>query len=348
MLKLTAIEARRLRWQAQLLGGSDLEPAAVVDRAVAMQGQEVTSVLRAIAMRSQSGTTLANVRAAFDDGRLVRSWPMRGTLFATTPEHLATLLHFTAERTHRSTTRRRGELGLHDDVLLTAREVIAEALEDGPLSRADALALLQKAGINTDEGRRYHLLFHLCVDGLAHWGPFNDAGSDQLLIRSVTPPPADPEAALARIARGYVAARGPVTDADFAWWTKLPKSVARRALSAVDDLVEVEIAGNQAWMVGEPDLPESSGVTLVPGFDEWILGYADRSLVMSPRMFAALVPGGNGIFRPAVLVDGVVVATWRLSRASRTKSVPELTLVEDVSSATRAAIDRALEAWPYG
>jgi hypothetical protein len=342
--EFTADEARRLRVQAQLLTGSDLAPAEVVNRAVALQGQDLPAALRAIAIRSRPGTTLADVRAAFDAGLLVRSWPMRGTLFATTPAWLAALLHFTAERTHRATTLRRVHLNLDDDELVRAREVLAEALSESPLPRSDALALCEKAGIPTADGRGFHILMHLCAGGLAHWGAFDEKGAQQLLTRTVTPPPADPDAALAAVVHDFVAARGPVTEADLAWWTKLPRATLRPAIEAAD-LTNVRVDGVAAWVIGEPSVPERSGVILAPGFDEWILGYADRSLVATPQMFAALCPGGNGIFRPPVLVDGVVVGTWRPARA---KAEPELNLVEKVSVTTRRAIERAIAAWPYG
>src|SRR5690606_39133832 len=52
MQNLTLVEARRARWASQLLGGSALTPAQVVDRAVALQGQDLPAVMRAIAIRS--------------------------------------------------------------------------------------------------------------------------------------------------------------------------------------------------------------------------------------------------------------------------------------------------------
>ena len=339
-----------MRWHAQLLGGSDLSPADVVDRAVALQGQDLPAVLRAIALRSGPGTTLQDVRAAFDNGSLVRGWPMRGTLFATTPEHLAALLFFTAERIHRATTRRREELGLDDRMIARARDVLLTALEERPLHRAEALALWEAAGIPTTGGPGYHLLMHLSVAGDAHWGSFAPEGTEQLLTLSPLLPPADPEAALTGIVRSFVRARGPVTEADLAWWTKLPRAVLRRALPGVEDLTEVEVQGRPAWIIGEPPEVqdgEGTGVVLVPGFDEWILGYADRSLVASDAMLDALVPGRNGVFRPAVLVDGIVVGSWRLSRTSGTRTEPVIELVEQVPAATRRAIEQAVADWPY-
>lgn len=305
-------------------------------------------MLEAIAIRSRSATTLADVRAAFDAGALVRSWPMRGTLFVTTPDRLAALLPFTSDRTHRAAARRRAQLGLDDDVVERARTVLREALAERPLRRAEALARWEDAGIATDGGRGYHLLMHLAVDGLMHWGPFDGTGSQQLLTLNTTDPPADPEAALADVVRGYVAARGPVSEADLAWWTKLPRTTLRRAAAAVDDLVEVSVLGTRAQMVEELQPTGPCGVALVPGFDEWILGYADRSLVASRATLEALVPGGNGVFRPAVLSDGLVVGTWRRpppsSRSSRAPATPVVELLEPVSASTRRAIDRAVAA----
>lgn len=336
-----------MRRRSQLLGGSELEPAGVVRRAVALQGQDLPAVLQAIALRSRPGTSVPEVREAFDRGGLVRGWPMRGTLFATTPEHLAALLFFTGDRIRRMAARRRAELGLDAAVLGRGREALRTALQERPLLRSEALELWEAAGISTAGGRGYHLLMHLSVEGLMHWGAFDPAGSQQYLTLSAARTPVDPEAALAEVVRGFVLARGPVTEADLAWWTKLPRATVRRAAALAGDLVDVQVEGRPAWIVGDPQVPGKSGVTLVPAFDEWILGYADRSLMAGPDMLAALVPGNNGIFRPAVLVDGVAVGTWRWPRGSRAAAEPVLDVVERVSAATRRQIEQALAAWPH-
>lgn len=345
---LTATQARRIRWRAQLLGGSQLAPTEVVSRAVALQGQDLRAVLRAIAIRSRPGTSVADVAAAFDRGEQVRSWPMRGTLFATTPAHLAALLHFTGARTLAAAARRRAALGLTDAVIATARETLVAALTDRPLTRAEAMALWGAAGIDTSSGRGYHLLMSLFVEGLACWGPLTPDGREQLLTAIDLPAPPDPDAALAELVRGYALARGPVTLDDLAWWTKLPKTRLRRATSASPDLGEALVDETPVLLVGEPEDPEPSGVTLAPAFDEWILGYADRSWTASPKMRAALTPGDNGVFRPCVLVDGVTVGVWRTPLRAGAPQPPELELVEPVGVRVRRQIERALAAWPHG
>ncbi|HJB62167.1 MAG TPA: hypothetical protein H9769_00490, partial [Candidatus Microbacterium pullistercoris] len=71
----------------------------------------------------------------------------------------------------------------------------------------------------------------------------------------------------------------------------------------------------------------------------------DRSLTASDAMLTALVPGNNGVFRPAVVVDGVTVGTWR-GRA-KGRPAPTFELVEKVPATTRRRIDEALAAWSH-
>ncbi|WP_105565794.1 winged helix DNA-binding domain-containing protein [Microbacterium halophytorum] len=347
MDNLTREDALRLRRASHLLGGSELTPAEVVDRAIALQGQDLPAVLRAIAMRSAPGTTVADVRAAFDRGELVRSWPVRGTLFATTPAHLRALLSLTSERLHRATVKRRAALELDDATITAARDIGLRMMAspgEGP-TRAELLEAWEDAGISAAGGRGYHLIVHNAIGGAWHWGRFR--GEEQELV--ATPSGEVPDDPLPGIVRGLVAARGPVTDADLAWWLKLPKGQVRAALAGAG-VTEVAVDGAKAFVVAdavagvrEPDGPDAP-IDLVPGFDEWILGYEDRSLVASPEMQAALVPGNNGVFKPAVLLDGTVVGTWQGLSKTRRESSHEL--FEKVRAADRRRIDAALAAWP--
>ena len=338
-----------MRLVAHEIGASTRTPAAAVHRMVAAQGQDLPSVLRAIAIRSAPGTTIADVRAAFDAGELVRSWPMRGTLFAITPDHLAAILHWTADRLHASAARRREQLGLDPATVELAGDIAEETLAVADRTRSELLAAWEAGGIATAGGRGYHLIAHLAIAGRLHWGRF--AGSEQLLARRQPVELADPQAALARVLCGYLEARGPASVDDAAWWLKLPKTLVRRTIAGLGDAEQVGVEGVPMWVVGPGEVPggdAAAGPVLVPGFDEWLLGYQDRSLVASEAALEALVPGGNGVFRPAVLVDGRVVGSWRIP-ASRGRSTPEpvLELVEELADRTVAGIRRALERWPH-
>ncbi|GAB2485780.1 crosslink repair DNA glycosylase YcaQ family protein [Promicromonospora xylanilytica] len=371
--------ARRLRLRTQRLWWPGGEPDApgpspvdAVRRMVALQGQDLPAVLRAIAIRSRPGTTVEDVRAAFDAGDLVRGWTQRGTLFATTPADLAALVSLTAERVTRSGRRTRETEGL-DDALVDrvealTREALAAPDHAGGITRAAMLDLWRQAGVPVEGQRGYHLIVTLALRGVLHWGPF--AGAQQAMVATPPaghpgPPAERPGDALRRIARSYFTSRGPATDDDLAWWLGLPKRPVRAAVSELreaepDALVEVRV-GDTAMLVGrETDprclgggaaagltswLTEHSGVVLVPGFDEVVLGYQDRSLVADAEAMRTVVPFTNGTFRPAVLLDGRLIGTWR--RAPKQGEAP-FELVPGVPARTAADVGAAVAAWPHG
>lgn len=365
---LTRDAARRLRLRTQGLtrpdGAAGPSPVDVVRTMVALQGQDLPAVLRAIAVRSRPGTTLDDVRAAFDEGELIRGWTQRGTLFATTPGDLRALLSLTGERMLRTGRKTREAEGLDDAVVAHAEAVTREALATpggaAGISRATMLDLWQQAGVPVEGQRGYHLIATLALRGVLHWGPFE--GVQQLMV--ATPeagavPAEDPDAVLRRIALAYFTSRGPATTEDLAWWLGLPKVPVRTAVAELreerpDAVVEVVVDG-KTLLVGRgnggmppritADLDRPVGVVLVPGFDEMVLGYQDRELVADAEAMRTVVPFVNGIFRPAVLLDGRLVGTWR--RAPRPDEAP-VELVPGIEPGARAKIEAAVAAWPLG
>jgi hypothetical protein len=112
----------------------------------------------------------------------------------------------------------------------------------------------------------------------------------------------------------------------------------------------VSIDGTEHFM--DPATPDrlaaarsdAEGVLLLPGFDEFVLGYADRTAVVPAEFAARIVPGGNGIFRPTVVHRGQVVAVWRWTGrgAKRTVSVEPFTELTDVVAAAVPELAAAL------
>ncbi|MFI2362885.1 winged helix DNA-binding domain-containing protein [Promicromonospora sp. NPDC019610] len=371
--------ARRLRLRTQGLalpadGPSSATPADVVRRMVALQGQDLPAVLRAIAVRSRPGTTIDDVRAGFDSGELVRGWTQRGTLFATTPRDLAALVSLTGERVTHLGRRVREAEGLDDALVDRAEGITREALatSDG-FTRAEMIDLWQQAGVPIEGQRGYHLIVTLALRGVLHWGPFT--GAQQKMVASpgaggygaaggvAGGPAEEPDAALRRIARSYLASRGPATVDDLAWWLGLPKTPVRAAVATLretepDAVAEVTVDG-KVMLVGRaadgpgagvapellPGLAEPGGVLLVAGFDEIVLGYQDRDLVADAEAMRTVVPFTNGIFRPAVLLDGRLVGTWR--RAPKAGEAP-YELVPGIAGPARTAVEQAVAAWPLG
>jgi hypothetical protein len=146
-------------------------------------------------------------------------------------------------------------------------------------------------------------------------------GNEQLFVLVddwIGGPRRQPEDALAELAGRFFRGHGPATLKDLVRWAGLKAAEARAGLAAVrDDLARLEVDGVEHFLdPATPDLlaahrREARGTFLLPGFDEFVLGYADRSAVLDPEFAGRIVPGGNGVFRPTVVHDGRIVGTWQ-------------------------------------
>lgn len=316
-MELSAREVGTWRLVAQRVVPVLQDATAVVEHLAAVQGQDLRAVATAVAVRTREGTT-AGLSRALDDGEVVRSWPMRGTLHLLRAPDLFWVLELCAGRTITSTVRRRAELGISEADLAAAAAVAHEFLSrTGRATRAELLAEFAQHGQPTATGRGYHLLVHLSLTGLLCQGP--TAGREQLFVLAqewitLRRAPADP---LAEWTRRYLRSHGPASVTDFASWTKLTLGDARRGFAAVREEFEtVHLDGVEHLL--DPALPDlvaahrkaARALHVLPGFDEFLLGYGDRSHVLPAEHSDRVTPGGNGVFRGTVVVGGNVVGTW--------------------------------------
>lgn len=328
--------------------------AAVGERFLAMQGQDLGAARWALGVRVP-GATLADVDAAFDEGLLIRSWPMRGTLHVVSPRDIGWIQALTTPRvTGTSAVRRREQLGLDLSVIERARETAVGHLEGGRrATRDELLAAFAAAGIALSPGWGYHIVWHLAQTGTLCLGPMSGRDQALVLVDEWAPDQngLEREDALAELAVRYFAAHGPATVKDLAWWAGLPlrdvrAGIARAgdALAAVtvDDLGEHWLPADLLGSIEAADGEPLAGVWALPGFDEHLLGYADRIAVLDPRYAARVVPGRNGVFRPTIVADGRAVGTW--SRTITTGATPRVEVEAEPFGRLSRAEKRGFEA----
>ncbi len=309
----------RLRLAAQLISSAPAGDAVDAVRwMLALQAQDERGVRWSVGLRT-AGATEADVAAACDAGAIVRSWPLRGTLHLVAAEDLPWMLALTAERSIASAARRRAVLGIGLAEVERAREIAVAALPGRTaLTRAALLTAIAEGGVSTAGQRGYHLLWYLAQTGTLILGPTD--GRRQLFARldAWIPDPRrlERDEALGELAGRYFRSHGPAGVEDLARWSGLTLRDVRRGIAVCGPgLTTLVIAGRE--YVATADAAEASGVAdrpdgvrLLPGFDEYLLGYRDRSGVLAPEHSEAIVPGGNGMFRATIVADGEVVGTW--------------------------------------
>ncbi len=293
---------------------------------LAMQGQDYPGAKWSVGLRC--GATEAEVEAALDAGEIVRSWPLRGTLHLVAAEDLSWLLELTAARSLASAARRREALGITLDEIERARELAVAALPGRTaLPRAALLAAIAAGGVSTAGQRGYHLLWFLAQTGTVVLGPTRGREQTFARLEAWVPNPRrlQRDEALGELARRFFASHGPAGTDDLARWSGLPLRDVRRGVTVAGDALATLVVDGRATLVAAEaaDAPgveaAEAGARLLPGFDEYVLGYRDRSAVLAPEHAEAIVPGGNGMFRATIVVDGEVVGTWgRTVRARET------------------------------
>jgi hypothetical protein len=337
-------EVALLRLVAQGIAGPRAATATgAVRRLAAAQGQDHRGALTSLALRTAGGTR-AGVEAALDAGEVVRSWPMRGTLHVVAAEDLGWLRDLCGPRVLGGFAKRRERLGLTDGDAERAGELAVAALRGGRrLGRAALLRVLAEGGVPTEGQRGYHLLAYLAHTGSLCLGPTGDG--EQLFVLTEewirAPRHLQGDEALRELALRFFTGHGPATVADLARWAGLPLTAVRRGLAAArDELAEIRVEGVAHYL--DPATPdrlagcrdEARGVFLLPGFDEFVLGYADRGAVLEPAFADRIVPGGNGMFRATVVSDGRIVGTWRRARgaAGAVDAEPFTEFTDDVAA----------------
>ncbi|MFV0452767.1 MAG: winged helix DNA-binding domain-containing protein [Propioniciclava sp.] len=338
-------DVARMRLFSQRLIDPLPDAAAVVRHFGCLQGQDYPGSSTSIALRT-ADRTLAGVRAGYDSGALVRSWPMRGTLFVVPAEDLSWMLALTAPSVLRQTTRRREQLGLDAAALDRAEAVARARLAGAGATRAELLEAWGEAGHDVAGGRGYHSIFHLAVRGVLCQGP--TTGKEQRFVLTeewITAPASwqGPEAVAQWFGR-YVRSHGPVPSADFLWWTKLrARDLAPVLEQAREQFEVVDVDGVEHWVdpavtaAFDQRTRASAAPLLLPGFDELVLGYGNRRAILSAQEESQVVPGGNGVFRPTVIRAGRAVGTWkRPARAGASVAV------EPFTGALPGPVERAL------
>jgi hypothetical protein len=127
----------------------------------------------------------------------------------------------------------------------------------------------------------------------------------------------------------WLAAYGPGTVVDLAWWTGLTVGEVRRALAELPT-EEVDVGGPKPGLVLADDLEPvwrpAPSVALLPALDPTVMGWKERSWYLGDHGPALFDRSGNA--GPTVWWDGRVIGGW----AQRRSGEVVVRLLEDVGS----------------
>jgi len=276
-----------------------------------VQGQDPRGARLAVRART-SGLTAADVDRALTERSLLITWLNRGTLHMVRSEDYPWLHALTAPPLLRRTTTRLAQEHVSPDAADRAVATIEQALADsGPLTRAELRNRVAATGVRTEGQALVHIIGLASLRGLIVRGPMVGRQHAYVLTSDWlgAPEPVDRDAALAELARRYLAGHGPAGDRDLARWAGLPLRDARAGLTAIVSALE-QREGGLVDLAGRPPPAKMPPPRLLGPFDPVLLGWTSREPIVGPHEGVVTV---NGLFRPFALVKGRAAATWRVA-----------------------------------
>jgi hypothetical protein len=300
----------------------------VVSRLCGVQSQVASSAelaIRTRRVRSRHG----EVERALREGRLVKTWAMRGTLHLLTPQEAGAFLSLIASGRSWERPSWQRYFGVTPKQIEALRQATRGILEDGPLTREELVtAITARRGLrHVGEELRSGwgtLLKPLAWQGALCFGP--SQGNRVTFMHpeaasSAWRPLPEPDEAAPIAMSAYLRAYGPTTADAFGNWLAggyFGKRQLRAWFDALGDRVaEVDVEGERMVVLAEDvdELAATSAtrtVRLLAGFDQYVLGPGTADAHVIPAARRAAVSRQSGWISPVVVAGGVVSGTWEV------------------------------------
>lgn len=337
----------RRRLANQYLTTPGLANASDVVRALgAVQAQDYSGAKWALSQRTR-GATDADIERELTDGKILRTHVLRPTWHFVAPEDIRWMLALTAPRVKAFMAYYNRQLELTPAVFRRSNAAIAKALSGGKhLTRKELRGFLERARIGTISGQRLgHLMMEAELDAVVCSGALQGKQFTYALLdeRAPTAPAYERDEALLALTRRYFATRGPASLQDFAWWSGLTISDVKRGVQiAGRELERIEIEEKAYWLSADASpLPRAKSSThLLPNYDEYFIGFKDRSAIGQRLRSVKAVTGGNALMQHVVAIDGQLVGGWR-RKLDKTSVVVQLDLLTQITEAERRNVAAA-------
>lgn len=300
----------------QLICSQFSSPHDVVEWMGAVQAQEYRMMRWAVGMRMKKPSAKA-FEKDYNEGKIVR-----GHLFRTTWQLVAgedwrwmqELCRVNALRGMAGWMKSNG-VSIPQTEQEAIQQIFSDYLSQNRIAqKADFAKAVKDKGITMDEHR---LSYHIRLaeySGLLCSGDLFPMKHSYALAEMKLPQqnPMPKEEALALLARKYFRSHGPATLEDFVWWTGLNISDCKSGMEAIQsELIEERWKGLRFFRHQDSRTRgfRSGTVTLLPSYDEYLIGYKSRHVALHPD-HTHRAHNSTGIFWPVILLDGEVVGNW--------------------------------------
>ncbi|HEV2796240.1 MAG TPA: crosslink repair DNA glycosylase YcaQ family protein [Nocardioides sp.] len=300
------------------LDGSDV--AAAVHAIGDLQTQTARSAFIGLGARFP-GTTHAAITEAYAAGAIVRGSTIRGTVHTASPEHYTVLAEATRLGQHRRWAR---VLGITEEQIADLWATVEDYAREWRTPEELRLHLVDWLGAHSPATQDAAETLPGRYLAFAHGGLVRRPASGEKWEGQGKPVYATFDrtgpASMTDVVRMHLAAHGPSSRQDIAWWAGVPLAVVEEGLAGVE-VVEDEGPEGRGYLdlPGAPAPRDLPGVRLLPEFDALLCGYDSkaRDRFVAPEHLRRLWNDANGMLLPPLLVDGRITGYWRAAGTAR-------------------------------
>lgn len=344
------LDITRYRLHGQLLSQTKhTKPGQVVEWLGAVQAQDYAGAKWALAQRLKAATTDAALDKAFNEGKILRTHVMRPTWHFVTPADIRWLLMLTAPRVHTGSAFMYRKLELDKATVRKSYRVLEKTLQGNKqLTRAELGAAFEKAGITAATGQRLgYFMMSAELDGVICSGARRGKQFTYALLEERAPQvkPLTYDEALAELTRRYFTTRGPATLQDFTWWSGLTMTDARKGIDMVKSQFEHEVLDDKIYWFPAAVLPvkeKSPTAHLLPNYDEYFIGFKDRSAIGEIVKQAGIKADDPALIAHVIILDGQIVGGWKRT-VTKNAVILERNLLTDLTRSGERALAREID-----
>jgi hypothetical protein len=341
------LDVVRYRLHNQFLSETDFtEPTQVVKCLGAVQSQDYAGGKWALGLRMREATD-AELDKAFNEGKILRTHILRPTWHFVAPEDIRWMLALSGPRVHGVNGFIYRQQELDRTVIKKSYAVLEKALQGNrQLTRTELGSAFEQAGIKSAQGIRLaYFVMSAELDGIICSGGRRGKQFTYALLEEHVPEvkALTREEALVELTRRYFATRGPASLYDFTWWSGLTMADAREGIEALKlQFVSEVIDGNSYWFDNSvrPVKEKSPTAHLLPNYDEYFIGYKDRSAIGEVAKQAGIKSDDPSFLAHVIILDGQLVGGWKRTVQKDAVQI-QLMLITDLTKSQRNAVERA-------
>ena len=341
------LDIPRHRLHNQCLAQTDsTEPAQLVRAFGAVQSQDYGGGKWAVGLRMKVATD-ARIEQAFNEGKILRTHILRPTWHFVAAEDIHWMLVLSAPRVHAVNAFMYRQQEVDKTTLAKSYSVLENVLQGNKhLTRSEIGSSFERAGIKKATGIRLgYFMMSAELDGIICSGARRGKQFTYALLEDRAPKRKvwKREEALVELTRRYFATRGPATLQDFTWWSGLTMADAKKGIEGVkSQFASEEIDGKTYWFDSSvsPVKEKSPIAHLLPNYDEYFIGFRDRSAIGEVAKQAGIRSDDPSFLAHVMILDGQLVGGWRRTMKKDAVQV-EFQLITDLTRAQQQAVTHA-------